>query len=147
MAVLPNRWVVAPKWVAEEWLWVANSSVNSLLKSPIFRTSHINILRYISKTETRTNLCEVRITFIIIPIWFLLYSFNRSDCGNTASLEELSAAQWCWDYDTLVNICPFQIRLQLSSTDIFIFIIPQSIALIILYSLWFKVMIPVQSSV
>ena len=29
--VVPNRWVATPKWVAEEWPWVANSSLNSLL--------------------------------------------------------------------------------------------------------------------
>jgi len=32
-SVVPNRLVATPKWVAEEFLWVANSSLNSLLKS------------------------------------------------------------------------------------------------------------------
>jgi len=56
---------------------VANNSLNSLLKSRLRKST----FRYISKTETQTELSEVHITSIIIPIWFLLYSFNRPDCG------------------------------------------------------------------
>ena len=41
-------------------------------KSQIFRTAHINILYYISKSETQTDFCEVHIVTIIIPVWFLL---------------------------------------------------------------------------
>jgi len=59
---------------------VANSSLNSLLKSRIFRSSYINILCSIIKTETRTDLREVHIISIIIPIWFLLYSLNQPNC-------------------------------------------------------------------
>ena len=40
----------------------------------------ISTFCYINKTETRTDLCEVHIISIIIPIWFLLYSCNRPDC-------------------------------------------------------------------
>jgi len=58
---------------------VANSSLNSLLKSRIFEL-RISTSCYISKTETRTDLCEVHIISIIIPIWFLLYSLNQPDC-------------------------------------------------------------------
>jgi len=47
----------------------------------------MNILFYISKTETRTDICEIHIISITIPIWFLLYSFNQTDCRNTAALE------------------------------------------------------------
>jgi len=35
---------------------------------------------YISKTETRTDLCEVHIISVVIPIWFLLHSLNQRDC-------------------------------------------------------------------
>jgi len=49
-------------------------------------------------------------------------------CRNTAALENLSAGQWCWKYGSLVNIClvvnTIQLKFQLSSTDIFIIIIP-----------------------
>jgi len=47
---------------------VMNSSLESLLKSQFFRTAHTNILCYISKIETRTDFCEVRIISILIPI-------------------------------------------------------------------------------
>jgi len=53
---------------------------NSLLKSEFFVAAHIDSVCYISKTETLSDLCEVHITSIIIPIWFLLYSFNWPDC-------------------------------------------------------------------
>ena len=66
-SVVPNR-------------WVAKSSLNSLLKFQNFVTAHIDIVYYISKTEMRSDLCEVHMIYIIIPIWFLLYSFNRPDC-------------------------------------------------------------------
>ena len=50
-------------------------------------------------------------------------------CRNTdtAVLEKWSAGQWCWKYVSLVSICPvvntFQLKIQVSSTDIFIIII------------------------
>jgi len=47
---------------------LADSSLNSLLKSQIFRTLYMNILFYISKTETRTDICEIHIISITIPI-------------------------------------------------------------------------------
>ena len=39
---------------------------------------------YISKTETRTDLCEVHIISIIIPIRFFLYSLNQHDLYSPA---------------------------------------------------------------
>ena len=51
-AVVPNRWVAAPKWVAEEFLWCREQQVQcTLVKSQIFKTAYIKILCYISKTE------------------------------------------------------------------------------------------------
>ena len=76
--MVPNRWVATPKWVAEEWPWgreqqpQLQNEAQQLAKSQIFRTAHINILCYISKTETQTDFCEVHIITIIIPVWFLL---------------------------------------------------------------------------
>jgi len=57
----------------------ANSSLNSLLKSRNFEL-RVSTFCYISKTETRTDLCEVHIISIIIPILFLLHSLNQPDC-------------------------------------------------------------------
>jgi len=54
-SVVPNR-------------WVAKSSLNSLLKFQNFVTTHIDIVYYISKTEMRSDLCEVHMIYIIIPI-------------------------------------------------------------------------------
>jgi len=45
-----------------------------------FLELHISTFCYISKTETRTDICEVHIISIIIPIWFILYSLNQPDC-------------------------------------------------------------------
>jgi len=41
--VVPNRWVVTPKWAAEEWPWGCKQP-QQFAKSQIFRTAHINIL-------------------------------------------------------------------------------------------------------
>ena len=46
--MVPNRWV------AEEFLWGREQQPQQFAKSQIFRTAHINILCYISKTETQT---------------------------------------------------------------------------------------------
>jgi len=57
---------------------VVNSSHNSFLKVQIFKTAHVNIVCYISKSETRIHICEVNIIFVIISIWFLYYAvFNQ----------------------------------------------------------------------
>jgi len=64
--VVPNRWV------AEEFLWGREQQPQQFAKSQIFRTAHINILCYISKTETQIDFCEVHLVTIIIPVWFLL---------------------------------------------------------------------------
>ena len=53
---------------------VANSNLNSLLNSQIFRNPHINSLCYINKTKTRTDFCEVHIIYVIISNRFLLYN-------------------------------------------------------------------------
>jgi len=125
-AVFPNRWVATPKWVAEEFCGVANSSLNSLLKSRIFELG-ISTFCYIRYTETRTDLCEVHIISIIIPIGFLLYSLNQPDCrirvlrgagcgyphlrgrcgnpycyasGAGAGLEILCVGNWMWSQST-----------------------------------------------
>jgi len=45
-----------------------------------FLELRISTFCYISKTETRTDLCEVHIISVIIRIWFLLYSLNQPDC-------------------------------------------------------------------
>jgi len=106
---------------------VANNSLNSFLKSQIFIAVHINNLYYISKTETWTDFCEIYMS-IIIPVWFLLYSFNQPDHRNRPALEKVSAAQWCRDYVSLINISPTvntcQLKFQQSTADIFIVIVP-----------------------
>jgi len=45
---------------------------------------------YISKTETRTDLCEVQIISVIIPIWFLLHSLNQPDCRIESNTERVN---------------------------------------------------------
>jgi len=79
--VVPNQWGITPKWVSEEWLWVGRRTAASIvcwnLKFLELRTS---TFCYMSKTKTQSDLCEVHIISIIIPISFLLYSFHRPDC-------------------------------------------------------------------
>ena len=43
---------------------VGNNSLKSLLKARIFRTAHINIVCYISKTKTRIDFCEVHVVSV-----------------------------------------------------------------------------------
>ena len=85
-------------------------------------------LFYISKTETWINFCEVHITCVIISVRFLLYSFNWPSRRYTLWVEKLSAAHWCWDYISLVNIYPavntYQLKFQLSTTNILIITVP-----------------------
>ena len=45
---------------------------------------------YISKTETRTDLFEVHIISVIIPIWFLLHSLNQADCRIESCAERVN---------------------------------------------------------
>ena len=66
--MVPNRWVAIPKVGGEQQL-------QQFAKSEIFRTAHINILCYISKSQTQTDFCEVHIVTILIPVWFLLQQF------------------------------------------------------------------------
>jgi len=102
-AVVPNRWV-APQSGSRRG--VVNNSFNSLLKAQIFRTAHINILCFISKTETRTDFCEVHIISIIISIWFLLYQgWPTSQGPRDTSLTVLPqrATSYTWAY---MNITP-----------------------------------------
>jgi len=68
---------------------VVSSNLSNLVKSLIFRTAYISISWFISKTEIRTDFCEVHIISITIPILFLIYSFNRPCCKNTPAPEIL----------------------------------------------------------
>jgi len=72
--------VVHKRWGAEEWLWGHEQQPRDFAASIKFLELRISTLCYISKTKTRTDLCEVHIISIIIPIWCLLYSFDRPDC-------------------------------------------------------------------
>ena len=45
---------------------------------------------YIRKTETRTDLREVHIISITIPIWFLLYSLNQPACRIESCAERVN---------------------------------------------------------
>ena len=50
----------------------------------------ISTFCYISKTETRTGLCEVHIISIIIPILFLLHSLNQPECRIESYAERIN---------------------------------------------------------
>ena len=50
----------------------------------------ISIFCYISKTEKQTDLCEVHIISIIIPVCFLLYSLNQPDCRIESCAERVN---------------------------------------------------------
>jgi len=74
MVMSLDQWFPTGGLRSQSGLWrsgcrVTNNSLNSLLKAQIFRNAHINILCYISKTETQTDFCEVHVISIIIPIW------------------------------------------------------------------------------
>ena len=93
--VVPNRWVATPKWIAEEFLWggvfVGSGTAASIVCWSLeFLELRMWTFCYISKTETRTDLCEVHIISIIIPIWFILYSFNQPDCRMELCAEQVN---------------------------------------------------------
>jgi len=87
--VVPNRWVATPKWVAEEFVG-SRTAASIVCWSLEFLELPISTFCYISKTETRTDLCEVHIISIIIPIWFLLYSLNQPDCRIESCAERVN---------------------------------------------------------
>jgi len=56
--------VVPDRLVARRGSGVENNSLKSLLKALIFGTAHINIVCYISKTETRMYFCGVHVIYL-----------------------------------------------------------------------------------
>jgi len=69
--VVPNRWVATPKWVAEEFFWVANSSLNSLLKSRIFRTSVYQ--NFVASAKPKYG--QIFVKFTLSPL-YILFDFS-----------------------------------------------------------------------
>jgi len=102
---------------------VTNSSLSILLKSHTFRNAHIIILCYISKTESQTDFCEVRLISIIISTYFLLHSFNRPYCTKHASTIEGKLYPMMVRLHKPCNICSgvntCQQKFQQSTSDIF----------------------------
>ena len=119
------------RWVAEEWLCVANSSLNSLLNFYNCAYQHFVLHQQSRKTDRFLWSLHYLLNSLIIPIRFLLglHNFNWPYCRNTPAPEKLRpAGQWCWEYVSFINICPAvntcQLKFQPSAIDIFIVIVP-----------------------
>jgi len=81
----PNQWFPTggsrpQSGLRRSFCGVTNGNLNSLLKSRIFRTSYINIYVTLAKPKHSLILMKFTLFSIIIPIWFLLCSFNRPGC-------------------------------------------------------------------